>query len=120
MIPLQNFQQQHLGFLLLAGIPDSYRTAEGQWSGECVFMALPHEASLFDDPAYRVLDAHSHLHLGEHRLSVVNDGEVISMVAAAVDGSELFVRMPLADAGVWGIRGGITEAELGFAVKVPI
>lgn len=117
MIPLQNIHQQHLGALLPAGIPDDYLTATGEWSGECVFMALPTQADLFDDPAYHVLDAHSHRGLGEHRLHIVSNGTSVSLVATAADGSELFIRLPQAGLGAWGTRTATTETQLGYAVR---
>ncbi|MGC3989952.1 MAG: hypothetical protein QM796_09805 [Chthoniobacteraceae bacterium] len=117
MIPLQNFQKQHLGALLPAGIPDDCLSAFGEWSGECVFMALPTQTELFNDPAYRVLDDHSHQGLGEHRLRVVSDEHAVTLLAVAVDGSELFVRLPKVGPGVWGMRCGNVETQLGCAVK---
>jgi hypothetical protein len=117
MIPLQNLNQQHLGALLPAGVPDDYLTIPGEWSGECVFMALPTQAELFDDPAYRILDTHSHRGLGEHRLHVVGDGVSVVLVATATDGSELFIRLPQVGLGAWGTRSDRIETRLGYAVR---
>ena len=117
VIPLQNFQQQHLGALLPAGAPEDYLTTPGEWSGECVFMALPIQSELFDDPAYRVLDSHSHRSRGEHRLRVVGDGASVTLVATAADGSELFIRLPQTGLGAWGTRADTTETQLGYAVR---
>ena len=116
MIPLQNLDQQHIGFLLPAGLPDDFASSVGQWDGDCVFMALPTQAALFDDPAFRVLADHKDA--GEHRIAVTNDGSTISVLATAPTGAQLFIRLPDSTPGVWGTRGATTETQMGHAVRV--
>lgn len=116
MIPLQNLNQQHIGFLLPAGLPDDFASAVGQWEGDCIFMALPTQASLFDDPAFRVLA--DHRDAGEHRIAVTNDGSTISLTATAPTGAQLFIYLPDLAPGTWGIRGADGETQLGHAVGV--
>jgi hypothetical protein len=116
MIPLQNLDQQHVGFLLPAGLPADFASSVGQWEGFCVFMALPTEAELFDDPAFRVLADHKDA--GEHRITVSNDGSTISVLAMARTGAQLFVRLPVSTPGEWGTRGSISERRMGYAVRV--
>jgi hypothetical protein len=41
MIPLQNLDEEHIGFLLPAGLPADFASTVGRWEGDCVFMALP-------------------------------------------------------------------------------
>jgi hypothetical protein len=116
MIPLQNLHQQHIGFLLPAGLPDDYASATGHWEGDCIFMALPSEAALFDDAAYRVLTDHKDA--GEHRIVVTNDGSTICAVATAPTGAQLFVRLPESMLGTWGTRNASIETQMGHAVRV--
>ncbi len=116
MIPLQNLAQQHLGFLLTAGLPDDFVSTIGRWEGEGIFVAVPTEAELFEDPAYQILAAHRDA--GEHRLVVANDGVTIEVIATSPDGMEVFVRLPDSAAGVWGTRDGAAEIPMGHAVKV--
>ena len=116
MIPLQNLQQRHIGFLLPAGLPEDYRTAAGAWEGDCVFMALPAQAELFTDPAYLALAAHQDA--GEHRIHVTSDGTTLSLRAVAPSGASLFVRLPSSGLGEWGTGEGATEEQLGCAVRV--
>lgn len=110
-IPLSNLQQEHLGFMLLAGIPDEYRNTEGQWEGDCVFIALPKEAHLFNDPGYLILAGHDHWGLGEHRVTIINDGIKVSYSAVGSDASIIYVSIPLNGVGEWGVidRGSTTK-----------
>jgi hypothetical protein len=116
MIPLQNLDQQHIGFLLPAGLPADFTSAVGQWEGDCVFMALPTKPELFDDPAFRVLADHKDA--GEHRIAVINDGSTISVLATAPTGAQLFVRLPASTPGAWGTRVATTDTQMGYAVRV--
>ena len=116
MIPLQNLQQQQIGFLLPAGLPDDFRPAVGEWEGDCIFMALPTQSELFDDPAFHVLADHKEA--GEHRTRVSNDGSTLSAIALAPNGAELFVHLPDSGPGAWGTRAGSTGTQLGYAVRV--
>ena len=116
MIPLQNLNQEHLGFLLPAGLPDDFIFTVGQWEGDCIFMALPSQAEFFDDPAFRVLAEHKDA--GEHRITVANDGSTISVLATAPTGAQLFVRLSDSEPGVWGTHTVTVETRLGHAVKV--
>jgi hypothetical protein len=116
MIPLQNLDQQHVGFLLPAGLPADFASSVGRWEGFCVFVALPTEEELFEDPAFRVLADHKDA--GEHRITVSNDGSSISVLATARTGAQLFVRLPASTPGEWGKRGSTTDTTMGFAVRV--
>ncbi|MBB5030568.1 hypothetical protein [Prosthecobacter vanneervenii] len=116
MIPLQNLNEEHIGFLLHAGLPDDFASALGQWKGDCVFMALPNQTELFDDSAFRVLAKHKDA--GEHRIVVSNDGFTISVVATAPNGAQLFVRLPDSTLGAWGKLDDATETQMGHAVRV--
>jgi hypothetical protein len=116
MIPLQNLEQEHIGFLLLAGFPADFASAVDHWEGDCVFVALPTKPELFDDPAFRVLADHKDA--GEHRVVVNNDGSTISALATAATGAQLFVRLPASAPGTWGTRIATTDTQLGYAVRV--
>ena len=116
MIPLQNLNEQHIGFLLPAGLPTDFASTVGEWVGDCIFMALPTKPELFDDPAFRVLGEHKDA--GEHRIAVRNDGATISVVATAPTGAQLFVRLPASAPGAWGTRGANTDTQMGYAVRV--
>jgi hypothetical protein len=116
MIPLQNLEQQHIGFLLPAGLPADFASTVGQWEGDCVFMALPTNPTLLDDPAFRVLADHKDA--GEHRIAITNDGSTISVVATAPTGAQLFVRLPASAPGAWGTRIASTDTQMGYAVRV--
>jgi hypothetical protein len=116
MIPLQNLDRQHIGFLLPAGLPTDFASAVGQWEGDCVFMVLPTKPELFDDPAFRVLADHKDA--GEHRIAVSNDGSMISVLATAPTGAQLFVRLPASTPGAWGTRVATTDTQMGYAVRV--
>jgi hypothetical protein len=109
--------QRHIGFLLSSGLPDDFASSVGQWEGSCAFMALPTEATLFDDPAFCVLADHKEA--GEHRIAVNNDGCTISVLATSPIGAQLFVRLPASVLGIWGTRSAITEIQMGHAVRVP-
>src|SRR5688572_24490323 len=110
MIPLQNLDQEHIGFLLPAGLPADFTSAVGQWEGDCVFIALPTKPELFDDSAFRVLAAHKDA--GEHRISVRNDGSAISVFATARTGAQLFVQLPASVRGTWGTRVAGTDTQM--------
>jgi hypothetical protein len=116
MIPLQNNEQQHIGFLLPAGLPADFISSVGQWEGDCVFIALPTKPELFDDLAFRVLADHKDA--GEHRIAVGNDGSTLSLVATAPTGAQLFVRLPASAPGAWGTRVATTETQMGYAVRI--
>ncbi len=116
MIPLQNNHQQHIGFLIPAGLPPDFISSVGQWEGDCVFMALPTKPELFDDPAFRVLADHKDA--GEHRIVVSNDGATLSVIATAPTGAQLFVRLPACALGEWGTRVATTDTQMGYAVRV--
>jgi hypothetical protein len=79
-------------------------------------MALPTEATLFDDPAFRVLADHKDV--GEHHIVVANDGSTISVLATPPTGSQLFVHLPASALGTWGTRSATTEIQMGYAVRV--
>lgn len=115
MIPLQNLDQEHIGFLLPAGLPADFTSTFGQWEGHCVFMALPTKVELFDDPAFGVLA--NHKNAGEHRIAVSNDGRTISVAATSPSGAQLFLQLPASGLGSWGTRGA-TDTQLGYAVRV--
>jgi hypothetical protein len=117
MIPLQNPDKQHIGFLLAAGLPADFKSKSGAWDGKCVFMALPAKVELFDDPAFKALAAHKDA--GEHRLHVNNDGSTLLAVATAPNGAQLFVELPASRLGAWGTRVGNTDTKMGYAVRVP-
>ena len=116
MIPLQNLDEQHIGFLLPAGLPAEFASTVGQWEGDCVFMALPTQLALLDDSAFRVLADHKDA--GEHRIVVSNDGSTISVVATSPGGAQLFVRLPESGPGEWGTRISTTDTKMGYAVRV--
>lgn len=116
MIPLENKHQQHIGFLLHAGLPADVLSRVGQWEGDCVFMALPMTPELFEDPAFLLLADHKDA--GEHRIAVSNDGSTLSLVATAPHGAQLFVRLPAFASGVWGTRVADTDTQTGYAVRV--
>jgi hypothetical protein len=116
MIPLQNLDQQHIGFLLPAGLPADFASIDGQWVGDCVFIALPTKPELFKDPAFLVLADHQDA--GEHRIAVSNDGSTISVVATAPAGAQLFIRLPATAPGAWGTRIATTDTQMGYAVRV--
>ena|SRR5688572_32162334 len=116
MIPLQNLDQEHIGFLLPAGLPADFTSAVGQWEGDCVFIALPTKPELFEDPAFRVLADHKDA--GEHRISVRNDGSTIFVLATAPTGARLFVRLPASVLGAWDTGVAATDTQMGYAVRV--
>jgi hypothetical protein len=116
MIPLQNLDQQHIGFLLPAGLPADFAAIVGQWVGDCVFMALPTKPELFNDPAFLVLADHKDA--GEHRIVVSNDGSTISVVATAPAGAQHIIRLPGSAPGAWGTRVATTDTQVGYAVRV--
>ncbi len=116
MIPLQNLDQQHLGFFLPAGLPADFISSVGKWEGDCVFMALPTNPEFFDDPAFLVLSDHKDA--GEHRIEVSNDGSTLSLIATAPTGAQLFIRLPVSAPGEWGTRVATTDTRMGYAVRV--
>ena len=116
MIPIQNNDQQHIGFILPAGLPADFISSVGEWEGDCVFMPLPTKPELFDDSAFRLLADHKNA--GEHRIKVSNDGSTLFVVAIAPTGAQLFVRLPTSALGTWGTRVASTDTQLGYAVRV--
>ena len=118
MIPLQNHRQQHLGACLMAGLPDDYASTAGIWEGDCVFMALPADPELLEDPSLFILRRHDHVEAGEHAITVTNDGSTVSLLATAPNGEQLFIRLPASGPGVWGLVTATGEEPLGHAVRV--
>jgi len=116
MIPLQNLNKEHIGFLLHAGLPDAFATTVGQWKGDCVIMALPTQPELFNDPAFLLLADHKDA--GEHRITVTNDGSTIAIHAVATTGATLFIRLPQSGPGSWGTLVSGVETKMGNAVRV--
>ena len=116
MIPIQNNDQQHIGFLLPAGLPADFISSVGEWAGDCVFMALPTKPELFEDPAFRVLADHKDAE--EHRIKVRNDGSTLFVLATAPTGAQLFFRLPASELGTWGTRVAATDTQMGYALRV--
>lgn len=114
IIDLQNHDQEHIGFLLPADLPEEIEANVGQWQTDCIFMALPNDVRLFDDPGFLVLA--SHKDAGEHRLAVSNDGSTLAAIATAPTGQKLYVRSLPSGAAVWGSLEGGTETQRGWAV----
>ncbi len=114
-IPLSNLQQEHLGFMLLAGISVGYHSTMGHWEGDCVFIALPKEAHLFNDLGYLILADHDHWGLGKHRVTIINDGIKVSYSAVSSDASVIYVSIPLNGVGEWGVVDRGSTTKLGCA-----
>ncbi len=115
MTKLSNALQEHLGFMLLAKVAEDYTATVGQWESDCVFIALPNEAHLFNDPGYLVLADHDHRTLGEHRVTIINDGTKVSYNAVSSDASVIYISIPLNGLGEWGVINGGFTTKLGCA-----
>jgi hypothetical protein len=113
-IALTNSQGKHIGFMLLAGVEDSYRSKPGEWRGDCVFMALPKEPALFFDPAFSELAERKQR--GEHSVCVVNDGATITFDVADAGTACFYATIGNDGSGEWGtVRNG-TRSQSGRAI----
>src|SRR5262249_41544694 len=112
-IPLLDLNKQHLGFMLVAGVPDDYPTTVGQWEADCVFMGSPREARLVDEPAFCVIAQHRAQ--GEHRVTIRNDGTIVSFEAHSPRGEIFYLIIPRDSLGEWGTQHNATRTKYGYA-----
>jgi hypothetical protein len=113
-IALTNAEGKHIGFMLLAGVDDSYRSTTGAWSGDCVFMALPKEPALFSDSAF--LELAERKQRGEHSVRVSNDGKSVTFDVADTGTPCFYAAIRSDGSSEWGtVRDG-KRSEVGRAV----
>ncbi len=113
-IALTNGQGKHIGFMLLAGVEDSYRSQSGEWRGDCVFMALPKEPALFSDPAF--LELAERKQRGEHSVRVTNDGTTVTFDVADAGTACFYATISSDGSSEWGtVRNG-TRTQSGRAI----
>jgi hypothetical protein len=113
-IALTNSQGKHIGFMLLAGVEDSYRSKPGEWRGDCVFMALPTEPALFSDPAF--LELAERKQRGEHSVRVANDGATVAFDVANAGTACFYAKIGGDGGSEWGtVRNG-TRSQSGRAI----
>ena len=109
-VVLQDADGAHLGFMLCS--PDL-----GQPSGNCVFMALPGQAEVFESPAAELLF--------ERREAAESSWQVVCReplsVAVRTPGlpAELFVELGGSGSGQWGVVSGSDRQVVGRALLPP-
>lgn len=108
-VVLQNAEGSHLGFMLCC--PDL-----GQPSGDCVFMAVPGQAELFDTPAVDLL--FQLREAGESSWRVVGRKPLLVVVQTPGLPAELFIELG-GGAGRWGVVSGSDREVVGRALLPP-
>src|SRR4051812_31797235 len=103
-VVLQTVDGDHLGFMLIA-------IADGESSGECVFMVVPRKPSLFDPVAQALLARKA---VGESKLDLSRGASLIIRVSSP-DLPDLTVELDGAGTGTWreatpGSAGGRAAA----------
>ena len=110
-IRLTNLEQDHLGFILLAG--SGYPMDAQEFQGDCVIMPLPQASSLFEEEPYLLLADHKDA--GEHRFTLRRSGDQrIFEIRGPVD-RELYVTLNPDGWGEWGIQAGGDRQCLGYS-----
>lgn len=113
-IALTNAEGKHIGFMLLAGVDDSYRSVTGEWRGDCVFMTLPKEPALFSDSAF--LELAERKQRGEHSVRVANDGKAVTFEVADAGTPCFYATIGSDGSSEWGtVRAG-TRSQSGRAI----
>jgi hypothetical protein len=115
-IRLTDLEEEHLGFILMAG--DGYPLDTDVFEGECVFMPLPENPEQFDSYPYLLLAEHKRA--GEHRYHLTNDGETLKFSITGTLDREVFVTVEKDGWGEWGVRilQERSEQRLGFSHRV--
>lgn len=111
-IRLTDNNQEHLGFLLLAG--EGRPLDDGTFAGECVFMPIPQNPEVMIGGPFRILTEHQKA--GEHRyeFSVVDDQANV-LVSGPLERRFLITVGP-EGTGEWGIWKDDKEMKrLGFS-----
>lgn len=109
-VVLQNADGAHVGFMLCS--PDL-----DQPSGDCVFMAIPGQAELFDTPAAVLL--FERRKSGESSWQV-SDREPLT-IAVRTQGlpADLFIELGGSGIGQWGVVNGSDRQIVGRALLPP-
>ncbi|MCE9638259.1 MAG: hypothetical protein K8T90_21365 [Planctomycetes bacterium] len=109
-VVLQNADGAHLGFMLCSPSLD-------EPSGDCVFIAVPIQAELFDTPAAAVLFERRDAEESSWR---VTSREPLS-VAVRTPGlaAGLFVELGGSGTGQWGVVSGSNRQVVGRALLPP-
>jgi hypothetical protein len=113
-IALTNGEGNHIGFMLLAGVEDDYRSKLGEWRGDCVFMALPKATDLFSDPAF--LELAGRKQRGEHSVCIINDGTTVTFDVADAGTACFYARMGIDGSSEWGAVCNGGRTQLGRAI----
>jgi hypothetical protein len=109
-VVLQNADGAHLGFLLCS--PDL-----GQPSGDCVFIAVPGQAELFDTPAAAPL--FERRVAGESAWQVISREPLCVVVRTPGLPAELFIELGGSGRGQWGLGSGPDRQIVGRALLPP-
>lgn len=109
-VVLQNADGAHLGFMLCS--PDL-----GQPSGDCVFMAAPGQAELFETPAAERL--FQRRAAGESAWEVTGRAPLSVVVRTPGLADELLIELDDQGNGQWSIASGPGRQVLGRALLAP-
>jgi hypothetical protein len=109
-VVLQNSDGGHLGFMLCS--PDL-----GQPAGDCVFVAVPGQAELFDTPAAKLLLLRREA--GESSWQVVGREPLSAVVRTPGLPAELFIDLGGSGHGQWGVVSGSDRQVVGRALLPP-
>jgi len=109
-VVLQNADGAHLGFMLCS--PDL-----GQPAGDCVFVAVPGQAELFDTPAAGLL--FERREAGESSWQVASREPLSVVVRTPGLPAEMFVELGSGGAGQWGVGSGSGRQVVGRALLPP-
>ncbi len=109
-VALQNAVGAHLGFMLCS-------VDLGEPSGECVFIAVPVRADLFDTPEAEVL--FQRREAGESAWLVSGRDPLLVVVRTPGLPTEMFLEFDGPGPGRWGVGSGSDRRTLGVAVRPP-
>jgi hypothetical protein len=113
-IRLTDTNQEHLGFILMAG--DGYPLDAAEFEGDCVFMPLPQNPALFEERPYLLLAEHRDA--GEHCYRMLKDGSTLRFTIGGPLDREVVVAVGEDGWGEWGCRSGGDQERIGFAHRV--
>jgi len=108
-IRLADENNEHLGFILLAG--KGCPMAMHSYEGDCIFMPLPQNAALFNERPYLLLSAHKDA--GKHRFAFTNAAGTESFRISGVLPQSIWLSRCAELGAHWGLCHEGKDEKLG-------